>query len=123
LKPTAYVEVVLARVGDGVTVRPVTDVPKTMLLGSVVVVGLNATWLPLVGVSVGGVYCGTIVTEYVPAREGLRPSAVRVMFEPAGIPEDRRTVTMLFVPVPTVPVVAGVADTTVAVVRVPPEGV
>jgi hypothetical protein len=122
LKPTAYVEVVLARVGDGVTVRPVIDVPKVMVLGSVI--PGNASWLLLLGVLVAGlVYCGMIVTGYAAATEGLRPSAVRVMFEPAGIPEDRRTVTTLFVPTPTVPVVEGVADTTVAVVRVPPEGV
>jgi hypothetical protein len=44
------------------------------------------------------------------------------MFEPAGIPEVSRTVTTLFVD-PTGPVVLGVADATVAVVRVPPEGV
>jgi hypothetical protein len=121
LKPIAYVEVVLARVGDGVTVTPVTDVPKVMLLGSVI--PGNATWLVLLGVLVAGlVYCGTIVMGYEPAAEGLRPSAVRVMFAPAGIPEVRRTVTTLLVD-PAPPVVLGVADATVAVVRVPPDGV
>jgi hypothetical protein len=127
LNPTAYVEVVLAKVGDGVTVTPVTDVPKVMLLGSVSATAAvpsppgYCSWLLALGAEVGGfVYCGVMVRGYEPATEGLRPSAVSVMFEPAGIPEDRRTSTWLLVPAP---VVAGVADTTVAVVRVPPEGV
>jgi 2-keto-3-deoxy-L-rhamnonate aldolase RhmA len=42
------------------------------------------------------------------------------MFEPAGIPEDSRTVTALLVPGVTE---KGDADATVAVVRVPPAGV
>jgi hypothetical protein len=52
--------VVLAKVGDGVTVTPVTDVPNAMLLGSVI--PANATWSVLLGVLVAGnVYCGTIL--------------------------------------------------------------
>jgi hypothetical protein len=120
LKPTEYVAVVLAKIGDGLTVTPVTDVPKVMLLASVV--PANATWLVPLGTLVTGlVCCGTIVMGYEPAVEGLRPSAVTVMFASEGIPVARRTVTALLVP-PTV-VELGVADTTVSVVRVPPDGV
>jgi hypothetical protein len=117
LNPTAYVDVVLARVGEGVTVTPVTDVPKVIV--PISVSPANGTWVVVPGV----VYCGTIVTGYVKAAEGLRPSALSVMLEPAGIPEPRRTVTTLFVFVPTTPVVLTVADETVAVVKDPPEGV
>jgi hypothetical protein len=77
----------------------------------------------VVGVEVGGlVHSGVTVTGYTLAVEGLRPSAVRVMFAPAGIPEARRTLTTLLLFPPTV-VELGVADTTVSVVRDPPDGV
>jgi hypothetical protein len=127
LKPTAYVAEVLARVGDGVTVTPDTEVPKVMLLGSVSKAAAPPSppgygiWLVALGAEVGGlVNSGWIVRGYAAATEGLRPSDVRVMLEPAGIPEARRTSTWLFVP-PRVEL--GVADTTVSVVRDPPEGV
>jgi hypothetical protein len=74
--------VVLAKVGDGVTVTPVTDVPKVIVPVSVSP-GPNDSCVVVTGL----VYCGTITTGYVKAAEGLRPSALSVMLEPAGIPE------------------------------------
>jgi hypothetical protein len=114
LKPTAYVAEVPASVGDEVTVRPEIDVPMVILpVSASPVNGRYGEVVP------GMRYSGRILTGYVPASKGLTPSAVRVMFEPAGMPPTSM-VTTLSVP-PADELIA--ADETESVVKDPPEGV
>ena len=90
LKPTVYVAAVPDRVGDGVTVRPDTDVPKVTPL----VVSVDETLADDASVSVPWARGGRQVlrhdvTVMGPGLVGLRPSAVTVTLEPATIPSAR----------------------------------
>jgi hypothetical protein len=120
LKPTVYVPEVLASVGDGVTVTPETDVPIVRLPVSV---SAPVPAYARYGVVVPGArYLGWTLTGYVPASNGLTPSAVRVTFAPAGI-APTSMVTTLSVAVAAVELELITAEETVSVVNDPPEGV